>query len=421
MSFSKSAIAVTGMGVVTAIGHNVAEFRENLFQGCTSFSRMHRAGHEQPGVIGAEIRIDQLPVPKTPSAIKSFGLASLSQKTAILAIEEAWIDANLSQQELPPHRIGLVVGGGQVDLRELQQLREEYQARLKYLRPSYGVSIWETQTLGLIAETFDIHGEGLTVGGASAAGTMAIIHGFRQLQAGVVDACIVVAPMCDLSRFEIQALRSLGAMGSDRFADVPEQACRPFDTQSDGFILGEGCGAMILQRKDSLGSEATTPRAWLLGCGVAMSATKGPRSDTLAQQRAIELALKDAELLPEHIDYINTHGTGSPHGDAIELESIRNSHIDHCVLNSTKSLTGHCLTAAGMVESIATILQLQAGRCHGTRNLNTPIDSKLRWASNPSAKASINTAMKLSFAFGGLNCGLVIGSHSEVINKVKQV
>ena len=137
----------------------------------------------------------------------------------------------------------------------------------------------------------------------------------------------------------------------------------------------------------------------------------GASPDSENQQRVIQQALAQAKLEARDINYINAHGTGTPLGDSTELNSLEQCGLSGCLINSTKAITGHCLTGAGTVELVATVLQMRAGRCHANRNLESPIDEGWRW--NESREVQIEQALSTSFAFGGLNAALVL-SHGNV-------
>jgi malonyl-ACP decarboxylase len=330
--------------------------------------------------------------------------ASPSAQAAAVCVKQAWDQAGL--QTVSPERIGLVVGGSNFQQRLQQLVTQRYRDRQEFVSPSYGLSFWDSDVLGVLSQCFGVRGEGLCVGGASAGGAVAVLQAARQVELGVVDASIAVGPLCDLSAWELQALTNLGAMGGERFHDRPELACRPFDTQHEGFIFGEGSAAMVLERED--GARAA-PEAWLLGGSVVLDGNRDPNPNSAGQVRAIRQALEAAGLSASQVDYVNTHGTGSPLGDATEVESLRAAGLGHCLVNATKSLTGHCLTAAGTVEAVATVMQLKHGFCHPTRNLDEPIDDSLRWVRREPVDADLRYAVSNSFAFGGINVALVFG------------
>jgi len=402
-------IEITGMGIITSIGRTIADFQSALLAGKTQFGYLKRPGRKgSKSFIGAElpdINV-QSKIPEYSGLLRS---ASWSTQIATMAVSEAWQDAQLSSYQFNPERIGIIVGGSNFQQRYQQQIWERYQSRPQFIRPTYGITLWDTDLMGLLSECFQIQGEGYSVGGASASGAISIIHAARQIQMGITDISIAVAPLFDISQWECQGLINLGAMGSERFSANPNLACRPFDKDHDGFIYGEGCGVVVLEKAVHAQQRGVTSYGELIGWSHILDGERSPKPSQKGEERAINTALTMANLKPEQIDYINTHGTSSPMGDKTEVAALKCIGLSHCLINATKSLTGHCVTAAGIVEFIATLLQMKAGFCHPTHNLFNPVDITLNWVKQTAVEAQINYAISNSFAFGGINAALVIG------------
>jgi malonyl-ACP decarboxylase len=195
-------------------------------------------------------------------------------------------------------------------------------------------------------------------------------------------------------------------MGSDRYADDPARACRPFDNGHDGFIFGESCGAIVIESLAR--TRKSTPYVYLAGWSAVADGHRNPDPSLEGETRAIKAALAVSGLHPENIDYINTHGTGSVLGDRIELDALKACELTKPYLNATKSILGHGLSAAGVVEVIATILQMESGYLHATRNLETPIDEGFSWVNGASMDYTAKNALNLSFGFGGLNSAICL-------------
>ena len=402
-------IEITGMGIITSIGQTIADFQSALLAGKTQFGYLKRPGRKGSKLfIGAELPDinAQSKLPEYSGLLRS---ASWSTQIATMAVSEAWQDAKLSSYQFNPERIGIIVGGSNFQQRYQQQIWERYQSRPQFLRPTYGITLWDTDLMGLLSECFQIQGEGYSVGGASASGAISIIHAARQIQMGITDISIAVAPLFDISQWECQGLMNLGAMGSERFSANPNLACRPFDKDHDGFIYGEGCGVVVLEKAAHAQQRGVTSYGELIGWSHILDGERGPKPSQKGEERAINTALTMAKLQPEQIDYVNTHGTSSPMGDKTEVAALKCVGLSHCLINATKSLTGHCVTAAGIVEFIATLLQMKAGFCHPTHNLLNPVDITLNWVRQTAVEAQINYAISNSFAFGGINIALVIG------------
>jgi malonyl-ACP decarboxylase len=210
----------------------------------------------------------------------------------------------------------------------------------------------------------------------------------------------------DLSHWECRGLRALGAMGTDRYANDPALACRPFDRNHDGFIFGEACGAVVIESTESSERREKKSHATLCGWGVTMDGNRNPDPSLEGETQAIRKALDAAEWGAEQIDYVNPHGTGSITGDETELKALHACGLKDSYLNATKSLIGHGLSAAGTVEAIATLLQMQAGQLHPTNNLEDPIDPAFHWVKDKRVEHNIENALTLSMGFGGINTAL---------------
>jgi len=397
-----SKLVVTGMGVISAIGQGKAAFATALLDGGAAFGVMRRPGRQRESAyIGAEIREMTFPPGIAKQTLRA---ASLSAQAALVVLQEAWIEAKLS--DVDPRRIGLVVGGSNVQQRELAQIHDGYRDRSAFLRPTYALTFMDSDLCGFCTAHFGIRGPAYTVGGASASGQLAIIQAAQAVLADQVDVCVALGALMDLSYWECQGLRALGAMGSDRYADEPGLACRPFDRDHDGFIFGESCGAVVIESLESSERRGIKPHAVLRGWGFAMDGNRNPEPSLEGETRAIQGALGASGLPAAQIDYVNPHGTGSILGDETELKALHECGLTNACLNATKSLIGHGLSAAGTVEAIATLLQMQAGRLHPTRNLENPIDPTLNWVRNKPVEHSMENALTLSMGFGGINTAL---------------
>lgn len=394
---------ITGMGVISAVGQGKDAFARALFGGESAFGVMQRPGRQrdESAYLGAEIREIATPPDISRQTMRA---ASLSAQAALAVLQEAWSEARLG--EVDPRRIGLVVGGSNVQQRELTQVHETYRERSEFLRPTYALSFMDTDLCGFCTSQFGIRGPAYTVGGASASGQLAIVQAAQAVTSGQVDVCIALGALMDLSHWECRGMRALGAMGSDRFASEPGLACRPFDRDHDGFIFGEACGAVVIESQESSERRGMTPYATLRGWGVAMDGNRNSNPSLEGESQAIQYALESSETAPSRIDYVNPHGTGSVVGDETELQALTATGLGGVFLNATKSLIGHALTAAGTVEVIATLLQMQAGRLHPTRNLDNPIDPGRNWVRDEPVEHQIENALTLSMGFGGINTAL---------------
>lgn len=401
-------LVVTGMGVISAIGQGKAAFAAALLEGKSAFNVMQRPGRQRESAyIGAEIR----EIAFSAAITRKLRAASLSAQVALVVLDEAWCDAGLS--EVDPRRIGLIVGGSNIQQRELVQTYECYRERSMYLRPTYALSFMDSDLCGFCTAHFGIRALAYTVGGASASGQLAIVQAAQAVMTNQVDVCIALGALMDLSHWECRGLRALGAMGSDRYADEPTLACRPFDRDHDGFIFGESCGAVVIESSESSQRRRVKPYAALHGWGITMDGNRNPNPSLEGETQAIQSALDASGWAPAQIDYVNPHGTGSIAGDETELKALQACGLTEPYLNATKSLIGHGLSSAGTVEVIATLLQMQAGQLHPTRNLENPIDPTFNWVKTRPVEHHIENALTLSMGFGGINTALCWQRHHE--------
>lgn len=395
---------ISGVGVTAAIGQGKPAFLAGLLEGRGAFHVMGRPGRQnESAFLGAEIPSLIQPETISPRLLRN---ASYSGQVALATLHEAWREARLDGVD--PRRIGLIVGGSNFQQRELTLLHEQYAGREGFLRPTYGLSFMDTDVCGLCTAQFGIRGPSYSIGGASASGQLAIIQAAQAVRSGQVDVCIALGPLMDLSYWECHGLRALGAMGSDRYANDPASACRPFDRDRDGFIFGESCAALVIERGGTARRDGVQPYAWIAGWGVVMDGNRNPDPSVDGEVEAIRAALATARWASQEIDYINPHGTGSPLGDETELRALRECGLASAHINVTKSIIGHGLCAAGAVEVAATLLQMRASTLHPSRNLDTPIDPSFQWVRGGPVQHTIRNALTLSMGFGGINTALCL-------------
>lgn len=399
---------VSGIGVVSAVAQGQRDFTTALLRGTSAFGVMSRPGRQATGpdpsrFLGAEIANLSLP---DGMPIRLLRNCSLSTQAALATLQEAWLDARLDA--IDPHRIGLIVGGSNFQQRELVLVYDAYGGRPQYVKPSYGMSYFDSDLCGACSQHFGIRGFAHTVGAASASGQIAVIQAAQAVRSGEVDVCIALGALADISYWECYALRSMGAMGTDLHRDEPSAACRPFDKHRDGFIYGESCGAVVVERRAHADRPGVAPYAAILGSAVVMDANRRPNADRDGEVKAIGRALACSGLRAADIDYVNPHGSGSVSGDETELSALQECGLRNARINATKSIIGHGISSAGVVELIATLLQIRSGRLHPTLNLLEPIRPDFNWVRTEAESFNIEHALNLSYGFGGVNTALCV-------------
>ncbi len=414
-------VAITGMGIVSSIGNDVAEFTRGLREGFNGVGRLElKFGPAVSPTVGAMIKgfsVDSALAKAegfVEEFVRDFRISTLRapigiQYSAVTALE-AWSMAGLHRKPPSPEKTGVIVGGSNLSQEYTFGLAEKFNGNPVYLSPRYPLHYMDTDHVGTVSHIFGVRGEGFTVGGASASGSLALIKGLQLIRLGEVDVCLVIGATAGLSPMELQGFYNIGAMGGRRFKDNPEEACRPFDGEHEGFIYGQGCGCLVLESVASMEERGGQALAMLCGGVQCLDGNCLSNPDEEGEVRAMTRALRQAGVDVSQVDYVNAHGTASPLGDRTEIAALKRvfgPHIGNVWVNSTKSLTGHCLSAAGMMESIATVIQMRERFVHPNLNLSCPIDDGCRFAGPKSEPAVIKTALKNSFGFGGINTSLV--------------
>ncbi|WP_164699997.1 beta-ketoacyl synthase [Modestobacter sp. KNN46-3] len=409
MSTPTADVVVTGLGATTPLGGDVASTWEALLAGRSGVSRITddwakdfsaqlvaRLSTEPADVLD-RVRIRRL---------------DRSQQVAVIAAEEAWRDAAGADSGVAPERIAVVFGtgiGGAVTLLDQDDILE-----------AKGPKRVSPFTIPMLMPNGPAAAVGLAVGAkagvhapvsACASGAEAIRWGLDLLRLGRADmvvvggteACVHPLPMAGFSAMRAMSTRN----------DEPERASRPFDKGRDGFVLGEGAAALVLERADAAKARGARIHARLAGAGGTADGYDlvAPHPEGEGAGRAIAAAIRDAGLTPADIGHVNAHATSTPIGDTAEASAIHDAIGDHTLVTATKSQTGHLLGAAGALESVFSILALREQIVPATANLDDPDDNAavqaLDIVRREPRKATFSAALNDSFGFGGHNMALV--------------
>lgn len=418
-----SRVVVTGLGTVNAVAHDAEAFASALRAGASGFATVAPERGE-PGaprvmapIAGFSWQDDlqryreRLPdcVARARKVLRNNGAsARLSAAAAFQALESAALLPDAAGSE----RIGIVVAGSNLQQREAWEAARR-QAAGRALDPRYALNSLDSGQVGSLGAIFGLRGLGYSVGAASASGTLAVFQAWHWLRSGLLDGCLVVGAHSDLSPLELEGFELLGALGGAGWEDRPGQACRPFDRRHDGFLWGQGSGALLLERQEAAAARGAPSRGEVLGAAVAMDGNHLPDSRAEGELRAMRGALEAAGLTAEAVDYVNAHATSTPLGDETECAALRTllgARAGAVRVNATKGLIGHCLSAAGVVETVACLLQLEGGFLHPNRNLVEPIDPVLGFLGGQAEAARPRVALKNGFGFGGFNSSLVLAA-----------
>jgi len=327
------------------------------------------------------------------------------------AIEISGFEPNDEQKE----RVGTFIGVGFCGLEVFEDTcRTLFDQGPRRVSPYFIPSVISNLAPGQVTIEWGFKGPSYTHTSACASGAHAIGDAFRWIQRGEIDAAVAGGSEAAVTPIGVAGFTSMRALS--RRNDEPELASRPFDADRDGFVIAEGAGVLILEERDAAISRGAEIIAEIVGYGATSDAHHmvQPAPEAEGAQRAMKLAIADAKLNPEDIDYINAHGTSTPQGDVGELQAIQKvfgAHaLDGLAVSSTKSMTGHLLGAAGGLEPLLCTLAIRDGLLPPTINLDKPdpAGAGMNLVPNEAQERPIRALMNNSFGFGGTNCALVL-------------
>jgi 3-oxoacyl-[acyl-carrier-protein] synthase II len=391
---------ITGVGLVTPLGHDVDTLDAHLLAGrpgVTAVTRFPTADY--PCRVAAQVESVPRPAGLDPGTFSS--LTRLEQLTAV-CVESALRDAGWWGRHREA-RVGLAVGVGAEWMETWEEDRRAGGDRI--LDPSRDA---ET-TVQKVGRLYGLNGPRLTLSAACASSNFAVEVGRRWLRLGLVDVCLAGGAEMAVTPIGLATFGNLRAL--TRRNDDPAAASRPFDRGRDGFVLGEGGVIFAMERADDARRRSAPAYAEVAGCGSSSDAHHHviPSPDPTHAAAAIRGALADARLDPSDVDHINAHATSTPVGDACEAGALRSvfGHGMTVPVTSTKSMTGHLLTAAGAIEALACVAAMKHGAIPPTINLDDP-DVDLPLVANEAREHDVRVALSNSFGFGGSNTCLVL-------------
>lgn len=405
-------VVVTGMGAVTPLGHSVSETFDGLKEGRSGIGPITRFNAEEFSCrIAAEVKdFDISPL----LSAKESRRMDIFIHYALHAAKEAFDDSALELGELDLERFGTVIGSGIGGLPMIESQHENFLKNgPRRISPFFIPSLIINLASGHVSIKYGLKGPNSAVVTACATGSHAIGDAFKLIQSDRADFMIAggtESVVCALAVGGFASMRALSTRNDD-----PESASRPFDVDRDGFVLGEGCGLVILEEYEHARKRGAKIYGEVLGYGMSGDAyhITAPAEDGSGAMRVIKNALNDAGIQKERIDLINAHGTSTPAGDRIETQAIRNvfgDHTDKMMVHSSKSMLGHLLGAAGSVESIVALKTLETGIVHATANVdNLDPDCKIDPVAGDAREIPVKTVLSSSFGFGGTNSVLIFG------------
>ena len=407
---SKRRVVITGLGTINPLGNNVTDTWDKLIKGesgidtITSFET-----NELPVSFAGEVKnFDANEYMGKQHARK----LDRSSHLSIFATEEALKDANLNPEERLGPNVGIVFGTGIGGIGATEQAVRTYDERgASRINPLAITQLMPNSSTGQVAIKFGIEGPSVTITTACAASANAVGEAKNMIENGIVDIVVTGGTESGTTPMTIAAFAQIRALSTQN--DNPKGACKPFDKNRDGFVMGEGSTVLILESEESAKSRDAVIYAYIDGYGSTTDAyhITAPAEGGAGAVKAMEKAIKDAGITPSDIDYINAHGTSTPANDKNETEAIKTvlgEKASEVAISSTKSMTGHLLGGGGAFESMASILSIKHSKVPPTINLNDPDEEcDLNYTPNNAVDLSIKTAMSNSFGFGGHNAVLV--------------
>jgi 3-oxoacyl-[acyl-carrier-protein] synthase II len=409
-------VAVTGMGVVTSLGHGKEDTWAAMNAGRSGIHRINRFPTEglRTAIAGT---IDDV-------AVEPFCAPMLSERLAILAAGEAIGQSGLSDGDFPgalfiavppvemewPQRQALADAANHEDVTYKDLLAAAGTGRFK---PWHHLFLFGT-VADRVADRFGTKGSPISLSTACSSGATAIQLGVEAIRRGETDAALCIGTDGSVNPESLIRFSLLSALSTQN--DPPQAASKPFSKNRDGFVMGEGAAALVLEDADAARARGATILGYVLGCGEKGDGFHRTRSspDGAPIIAAIRNALEDASLSPDDIDYINAHGTGTPENDKMEsmgCMAVLGERMAQVPISSNKSMIGHTLTAAGAVEAVASLLSIANGRVPPTINHAVPDPAiPLDVVPNVARDMTVTRVLSNSFGFGGQNTCLVLAA-----------
>lgn len=406
-------VVVTGMGAITPVGLNVDAFFQSLKEGRHGFgtiSKFDSAGYKCH--VAAEVKGFE---GKDYMDVKAAKRMELFSQYAVAAAKEAMEDAGIHMEDEDPYRVGCAVGSG---IGSLQAMEREYDKMMdrgpSRINPLMVPLMISNMAAGNVSIQFGLKGKSINVVTACATGTHSIGEAFRSIQYGEADVMAAGGTESSITPLGIGGFCALKALSN---VDDPDKCSLPFDKNRSGFVMGEGAGVVILEELEHAKKRNAHIYAEVLGYGSTSDAyhITSPAEDGMGAAKAMLFALKDGGITPSEITYINAHGTATHLNDLFETRAIKTAFGEHAYkihINSTKSMVGHLLGAAGAVEFVACVKELEEGFIHRTVGYEMPDDEMDLDYCKESYEEEVPYALTNSLGFGGHNASILIGRYN---------
>ena len=412
-------VVVTGLGALTPIGNTAPEFWEALLQGKSGAAPItHFDASKFKTSFACEVKNFNV---NDHLDRKEARKMDLYAQYAMVVAEEAMKDAGFDLEKIDGDRAGVIwgsgIGGIQTFLGEAKNFANG--DGTPRFNPFFIPKMIADIASGHISIKYGFRGPNFTTVSACASATNALIDAFTYIRLGKANIIISGGSEAAVNEAGMGGFNAMHALSTRN--DSPETASRPFDATRDGFVLGEGAGALILEEYEHAKARGAKIYAEIVGGGMSADAhhITAPHPEGLGAKNVMKYALEDANMVPDMVDYVNVHGTSTPLGDVAETKAIKSVFGEHAYkmnISSTKSMTGHLLGAAGAIESIATIMAVKENIIPPTINFEHPdenIDQKLNLTFHKAQKREVRAALSNTFGFGGHNAAVLFKKYEE--------
>lgn len=407
----KKRVVITGIGTINPVGHNVSQTWQSLVNGVSGVKMITRFdASDLPAQVAAEVKNYN---PEEHFDHKEIKKLDLYTQFAMIAAREAVADAGLTAGNFNPDRTGVITGAGIGGILTFQEECKKWlEQGARRISPFFIPKMIGNIAAAHISIEHGFKGINFNVMSACASANHAIGTAMRAIQYGDADIVVSGGTEAAVTPLAVGGFTSMRALSTRN--DDPETASRPFDKDRDGFVMSEGAAIIVLEELEHARLRGAKIYAELAGYGATGDAyhITAPTENGEGSTRAILMAINDAGMKPEDIDYINAHGTSTPLNDKGETCAIKAAFGEHAYkikINSTKSMVGHMLGAAAGIEAIACVKSIETGIIHPTINLQTPDpDCDLDYTPNQAVHYPVNVALSNSLGFGGHNSSIII-------------
>ena len=412
----KKRVVITGMGTISPLGNTVESFWEGISKGDSGIDTITRFDMTDfDAKIAAEVKnFDPQDYMDKKEARRMDRYTQYALAATSMAVKQSGLDKNKIKQE----RFGVVLGSGIGGIETLEnQANTLFSKGPNRVSPFFVPMMIGNMAAGQISIAYGAKGPNTTLVTACASATNAIGEAFRSIRYGSADIIITGGSEAPITPLALAGFCSMKALSTRN--DDPKTACRPFDVDRDGFVMGEGSGILVLESYEHAVNRGAVILAEVVGYGLTADAyhITAPAPEGEGGARAMKEALADAGMAPGEIDYINAHGTSTPYNDKFETAGIKSIFGDYAKkvpISSTKSMTGHLLGAAGGIEAIVMVKAIEDQFLPPTINYMTPDpECDLDYVPNVGRKGKVHTALSNSFGFGGQNASIILKKFTE--------